>query len=460
MIDIQDFIWGFSIISLLLYFIRGLGKSIRMALSLDPPPSSSPPPPPLPWVGRLFVGLGGRSMGSNNQTISDSLINGQAFAHQEYPRNNLHGMMCQEENIMQKKETCCEAKEKVLHDKYQQDNSCILEDQRRQVVQEKGIQDEWPQENSGILVSQESDSASGVKGFGMLRKRPARLVVPLFCPALEFGEKGIRDLENKEFEVEGTNFFLASKKGRRDIMEDRYEAMVDILGDPKQAFFAVIDGHGGCPAADYVAKNLGKNIVKTLGNVVKAEDELEQAIRGGYSVTDKEFLNQGVSSGACASSVLLKDGELHVANVGDCRVVLSRKGVAYTLTNDHRLTREDERSRIESSGGFVHCRNGVWRVHGSLAISRAIGDQHLKKWIISEPEIKKLRLSSDCDFLIMASDGLWDKVNDQEAVDVVSRDKNSIESCKKLVDMSSSRGNMDDITVMVINLQKFMASGD
>ena len=61
-------------------------------------------------------------------------------------------------------------------------------------------------------------------------------------------------------------------------------------------------------------------------------------------------------------------------------------------------------------GGFVHCCNGVWRVQGSLAVSRAIGDQHLKEWIISEPEIKKLRLTSDCEFLLVASDGLWDKV--------------------------------------------------
>ena len=58
---------------------------------------------------------------------------------------------------------------------------------------------------------------------------------------------------------------------------------------------------------------------------------------------------QGVSSGACAASVLLKDGELHAANVGDYMVVLSRNGVAEPLTNDHRLGREDERSRIENS---------------------------------------------------------------------------------------------------------------
>ena len=58
---------------------------------------------------------------------------------------------------------------------------------------------------------------------------------------------------------------------------------------------------------------------------------------------------QGVSSGACAASVLLRDGDLHVANVGDCKVVLSRDGIAQALTKHHRLTRQDERHRIENS---------------------------------------------------------------------------------------------------------------
>lgn len=54
--------------------------------------------------------------------------------------------------------------------------------------------------------------------------------------------------------------------------------------------------------------------------------------------------------------------------------------------------------------------NGVWRVQDSLAISRAIGDAYLKEWIISEPETRRLPVTQDCEFLIMASDGLWDKV--------------------------------------------------
>lgn len=60
-----------------------------------------------------------------------------------------------------------------------------------------------------------------------------------------------------------------------------------------------------------------------------------------------------MSSGACAASVVLKDGALHVANLGDCRVVLSNKGVAHVLTKDHRLSSEDERLRIENTVSSV-----------------------------------------------------------------------------------------------------------
>ncbi|KAI3460721.1 hypothetical protein Pfo_017384 [Paulownia fortunei] len=288
------------------------------------------------------------------------------------------------------------------------------------------------------------------------RKRPAQLVIPDSCPGLDFVDRVKRKDSLNEFEViKGRDFFLARKKGRREVMEDRHAVILDISGDHKQAFFVVIDGHGGHAAADFVAENLGKNIVNELEGVGKAVNHIEAALRGGYLATDKQFLAQDVNGGACAAGVLLKDGEVHAANVGDCKVVLSRKGEAIPLTNDHRLSREDERARIENSGGFLHCQNGIWRVNGTLAVSRAFGDFHLKDWIISEPEIVNLPLTSDCQFLILASDGLWDKVSDQEAVDLVSSNNNLLESCRKLVDISSSRGNRDDITVMIINLENY-----
>lgn len=396
MIDLHEFIWSFSLISLLHYFLRGLKNAISMAslTIINFPIYSS---------SRLLSSMG------------------EFFIRQEETRQeNSPPMASQEEKIL------------ILHEK------------KPNVVENEG---------SNFLeitkVGNFNSKASAMK----LRKRPTKLVVPEFCAKLCENE---RKSERKEFEVEGRDFLLACKRGRREVMEDGYGFMLDIHGDPKQAFFTVIDGHGGRAAAEYVARNLGRNIVKELGNVGDGGVQLEQVMRVGYQVTDKEFLSQGVSSGACTASVLLKDSELHVANAGDCRVVLSRNGVADSLTNDHRLSREDERRRIENAGAFVHYCNGAWRVQGSLAVSRAIGDLHLKEWIISEPETKRLSLTADCEFLIMASDGLWDKINVQEAVDVVSRNKNSVESCKKLIDISSSRGNMDDITVMVINLDKFV----
>ena len=113
-------------------------------------------------------------------------------------------------------------------------------------------------------------------------------------------------------------------------------------------------------------------------------------------------------------------------------------------------------------GGYVDTFRGVWRIEGSLAVSRGIGDAHLKKWVIAEPETKTLRIDQDHEFLILASDGLWDKVSNQEAVDIArpfclgTEEKPLLLGCKKLVDLSASRGSLDDISVMLIPLDQFI----
>ncbi|CAL9120020.1 unnamed protein product [Musa textilis] len=293
-----------------------------------------------------------------------------------------------------------------------------------------------------------------------MRRRPARIAIPKPSADAAFG---VADTEvdgvERELEVEGGEYCVVSRKGQRHMMEDGYGVISNIHGDSKQAFFGVFDGHGGRAAVDFVSEKLGKNIVAALAEPEKEKNQAEMAIKTGYLTTDRDFLSQGVSSGACAATVLLRDGELHVANVGDCRVVMSRKGVADALTDDHRAGREDERNRVENSGGYVTCRNGIWRVQDSLAVSRAIGDLNMKEWIISEPETKSLQLTPDCEFLILASDGLWDKVGNQEVVDVVSRQSNAMKSCRDLIEISCRRGNRDDITVMVIDVQKFIQLG-
>lgn len=112
-------------------------------------------------------------------------------------------------------------------------------------------------------------------------------------------------------------------------------------------------------------------------------------------------------------------------------------------------------------GGYVDSSRGIHRVLGSLAVSRGIGDRSMKQWITAEPETKLFKIVPKVEFLIMASDGLWDKVSNQEAVDVArpfcgSMDKlEVISACKKLVELSASRGSVDDTSVMIVQLDRF-----
>ncbi|KAL5993269.1 hypothetical protein ACLOJK_014193 [Asimina triloba] len=444
MIDLTEFPLNYSLITLLFHCLHVLRKVLRMALRSRPP---------LPYPS-----------GPTHRRSMSFSPRRRIFASVKHPRRNsgipINPLPSEHQTPMVSGGLgSAPPKKQPPHDPTKKDSTILeIEDGNGS---SKGC-DFSNEKTIGPGVVGEWKSVATCKGGEAsrknMRKRPTRIAIPQSCPELIFDEMGgIKgDHEKEEAVIEGEGFYLASKRGKRKVMEDGYRVITSIHGDSKQAFFGVFDGHGGREAVDYVAENLGKNIITAMEETERGESQVEEAIRRGYLLTDKGFISKDVGSGVCVATVMVKDGELHAANLGDCRVVLSRNGTAEALTSDHRVEREDEQLRIERTGGFVSCHNGVWRVHSSLAVSRAIGDAHLKEWIISEPETKRIGLTSDCDFLIMASDGLWDKVGNQEAVDVVMKNKNSIESCKKLVDLPLSRGSKDDITVLVLHLANFI----
>ncbi|KAF7833782.1 putative protein phosphatase 2C 25 [Senna tora] len=306
-------------------------------------------------------------------------------------------------------------------------------------------------------------ASTSPNGTVLKRKRPARLDIPVVSSSsLSFGvpatpsAAAARDV----VEAEGCGFSVYCKRGRREYMEDRYSASVNLQGDPKQAFFGIFDGHGGAKAAEFAAQNLEKNVVDEV--MRREEDDIEEAVKNGYLNTDSEFLKEDVHGGSCCVTALIKNGNLVVSNAGDCRAVISHGGLAQPLTFDHRPSREDEKARIETSGGYVDLCHGVWRIQGSLAVSRGIGDSHLKQWVIAEPETRLVRIEPHHDLLILASDGLWDKVSNQEAVDIArplcigGERSEALMACKKLVNLSVSRGSLDDISVMVVRLEQYI----
>ncbi|GAB2263213.1 hypothetical protein Droror1_Dr00004210 [Drosera rotundifolia] len=317
-----------------------------------------------------------------------------------------------------------------------------------------------PSSAVGFRRATADDMPSTSMATVLKRKRPAKLDIPVTGSVFGGVGETPRGAELGVVEEGRDGFYsVCCKRGRRAAMEDRFSAVVDVNGDSKQGFFGVFDGHGGAKAAEFGVENMNKNIMDEV--MRRGQDDVEEAVRQGYLKTDSDFLKEDSRGGSCCVTALIRDGNLVVSNAGDCRAVLSRGGRAEALTSDHRPSREDEKQRIESMGGYVDCYNGVWRIQGTLAVSRGIGDGHLKKWVIAEPETRVHRIESDCEFLILASDGLWDKVTNQEAVDVArplcigTSKLEPLVTCKKLVEMAASRGSCDDISVMLIQLDQY-----
>jgi serine/threonine protein phosphatase PrpC len=126
-----------------------------------------------------------------------------------------------------------------------------------------------------------------------------------------------------------------------------------------------------------------------------------------------------------------KGRTLVVANVGDSRAVLSRGRKALDLTTDHKPNDKKERERVEKLGGTVQWHGyfdarkrpipgtGVWRINGNLAVARAIGDASEQPFVGSEADTGRTRCTREDEFVVLASDGLWDVMGSQEAVSFV-----------------------------------------
>ena len=155
--------------------------------------------------------------------------------------------------------------------------------------------------------------------------------------------------------------------------------------------------------------------------------------------------------GATAVTCLIRpeDGarNLYVANAGDARAVLCRDGKAERLTYDHKASDRSEQERVQACGGWI----SMNRVHGVLAVSRALGDHAMKQSVISQPHFWKGQLS-DGDLVIIACDGLWDVISDQEAVDLIHSEIDPQIMSQKLMQHALERGGKDNISVMVIRL--------
>jgi protein phosphatase 1L len=220
-------------------------------------------------------------------------------------------------------------------------------------------------------------------------------------------------------------------------MEDRSRIHIT----HQNAFFGVYDGHGGAMAAEFCADNLHVNLSRAINSMwlgmplLDATDpecvtRISQCVRDAFVCTDYQFLQSQYrhEGGTTACVALLINGTVVVGNVGDSRAVLCRGSTAVPLSHDHTPARQDEVDRIRAAGAQIEAGDVV--VGGEeFSLTRAIGNSIVKvppgrdfldftapQVVTSEPEVSITELVEEDSFLVIASDGIWERISNEEAV--------------------------------------------
>ncbi|GMJ06929.1 Arabidopsis Pp2c clade D 6 [Hibiscus trionum] len=285
---------------------------------------------------------------------------------------------------------------------------------------------------------------------------------------------------------------------------------------PYGTFVGVYDGHGGPETSRYINDHLFQHLKRFTSEQQKMSVEV---IRKAYQATEEGFMSlvakqwpmspQIAAVGSCCLVGVVCGGNLYVANLGDSRAVLGRavKGtgeyLASQMSEEHNACIESVRRELKllhpDDPQIVVLKHNVWRVKGRIQISRSIGDVYLKKAefnrepllpkfrlrepfkkpiLSADPSISVYKLLPHDKFVIFASDGLWEHLSNQEAVDIVRKHSRSgsarrlvrtalHEAAKKRemrysdlkkIDRGVRRHFHDDITVIVVFLDSNLVS--
>ncbi|GJQ09941.1 hypothetical protein GpartN1_g1732.t1 [Galdieria partita] len=263
-------------------------------------------------------------------------------------------------------------------------------------------------------------------------------------------------------------FGVHSVAGKRKQMEDRYSTKVIEIetkdGKETLGLFAVYDGHGGDFAADYCSKHFTETLLQHSLFPTDISTALKETCESFDARLLEESLKMKTYSGCTLNFILVGSQCLYCCNVGDSRAVLCRGGVAIALSKDHNISNAAEVSRVKQAGGFITHRG----INDYMSVTRALGDLDLKghkqkmfphldfksDLVIATPDIFVIDLEPDDEFLIIASDGLWCRMNDSEAVKITLKTLRQYGSpkiaAKTLIKTALSMGSTDNITVVVV----------
>lgn len=271
------------------------------------------------------------------------------------------------------------------------------------------------------------------------------------------------------------------------INQDRGGIAFPYGNNSRSALFAAYDGHG--EKGELVSQFALHEIQKRLQTHPKFDTDIETAFRQTFVEVDKALVNEPkvepLYSGSTACVVLLRDNTLYISNVGDSRAVLARRRrqgesdqtfdlVTVDLSVDQNPDSPGEQDRIERCGGYVSpppevgLSARVWLdsecTQIGLAMSRSIGDHAVKGvGVIAEPVVSRHDITDDDEFIILATDGVWEFLSSAEAVSLVAGHLNagegSSKACQSLIVTAARKWQenegdyRDDITALVVRLK-------
>lgn len=297
--------------------------------------------------------------------------------------------------------------------------------------------------------------------------RPIEKYVQTSADVMEEVQEGLLWFKDIGQHVAG-EFSMAVAQAN-NLVED--QCQVESTGPPLAGIFVgVYDGHGGSEAARFINDNLYRHFQKFA---LEQQGISADVIRRAFIATEEAFLSvvtnawpstpQLASVGSCCLVGVIHERTLYVANLGDSRVVMGRfirstgAIAAVQLSTEHNASFEAVRQELCSlhpdDPQIVVLKHGVWRVKGIIQVSRSIGDVYLKRpefnreplnarfrlpeplerpVLTAEPSISTYTIQQNDHFLIFASDGLWEHLSNQDAVDIVHNHPR-VGSAKRLV---------------------------
>ncbi|EEF49923.1 probable protein phosphatase 2C 34 [Ricinus communis] len=274
--------------------------------------------------------------------------------------------------------------------------------------------------------------------------------------------------------VDGSKNFASvfSKKGEKGINQDCFIVWEEFGCQEDMIFCGIFDGHG--PWGHFVAKKVREWMPSSLlctwqetlaHTSIDPDIDLEADKKHhGFHIWKHSYMKTCAAvdqeleqhrkidtfhSGTTALTIVRQGELIYIANVGDSRAVLATTSddgnlVSVQLTIDFKPNLPQEAERIIQCNGRVFCLNdepGVHRIwlpdqeSPGLAMSRAFGDYCVKDFgLISVPEVTQRHITSSDQFVVLATDGVWDVISNQEAVQIVSSASDRAKAAKCLVE--------------------------